>query len=94
MSRAPSLVLDKRIDSFSLKETPRYLSWIGKNDEAWQVIKRIHHDPTDPADSAARAEFIQITRQVEYDKNEKAGYIQMFTKPSWRRRSMLVMFIM
>ncbi len=77
-----------------LAETPRYLSWMGKNDEAWAVIRKIHHDPTDPIDASARAEFIQITKQVEHDRKQKAGYIEMFTKPSWRRRSLLVMFLL
>ncbi|KAK5726095.1 hypothetical protein LTR15_004287 [Elasticomyces elasticus] len=75
-------------------ETPRYLSWVGKNKEAWAVIQQIHRDPNDPTDTAAHAEYIQITRQVAFDKTQKSGYIQMFTRPSWRRRSLLVMFIM
>jgi hypothetical protein len=74
-------------------ETPRYFSWVGKSDEAWNVIKKLHHDPNDPSDAAARAEFLQITRQVEFDREQKSGYIQMFKKPSWRRRCLLVMFL-
>jgi hypothetical protein len=74
-------------------ESPRYLAWIGQNAEAWAVIQRIHNDPSDPSNSFAHAEFTQIVRQVEHDKEQKAGYIQMFVKPSWRRRSLLVMFL-
>ena len=61
---------------------------------ALQVIQRLHRDPTDPEDTAAQAEFMQIQAQVEKDKEQKSGYIQMFTKPSWRKRSLLVLFIM
>ncbi|KAK3640165.1 hypothetical protein LTR56_005577 [Elasticomyces elasticus] len=75
-------------------ETPRYLSWVGKNDEAWAVIQQIHRDPNDPTDTAAHAEYTQIIRQVAFDKTQKSGYIQMFTRPSWRRRSLLAMFLM
>ena len=75
-------------------ETPRYLVWINKHDEAWRVIKKIHNDPNDPTDATARAEFVQITRQVDFDKEQKAGYVQMFVNPSWRNRSFLVMFLM
>ena len=77
-----------------IPETPRYLSWLGKDDEAWGVLRDIHHDPQDSTDAAARAEFIQITRQVAHDKQMKSGYLQMFTQPSLRRRSLLVMFLL
>lgn len=77
-----------------MPETPRYYSWSGRNDDAWRVIQRLHHDPNDPGDTAAWAEFVQITKQVEFDKGQKAGYIEMFKKPSWRKRSILVLFIM
>jgi hypothetical protein len=70
------------------------LCWTGHHDAALQVIRRLHRDPTDPEDSAAQAEFMQIQAQVEKDKEQKSGYIQMFTKPSWRKRSLLVLFIM
>ncbi len=74
-------------------ESPRYLCLKGKTTEAWEVIRRIHHDPTDPGDTAAHAEYTQIVRQVEFDKEQPGGYIEMFRKPSWRRRSLLAMFI-
>ncbi|KIW67196.1 hypothetical protein, variant [Phialophora macrospora] len=75
-------------------ESPRYLCWTGHHETALQVIRRLHRDSTDPEDSAAQAEFMQIQAQVEKDKEQKSGYIQMFTKPSWRKRSLLVLFIM
>ena len=77
-----------------IPETPRYLSWLGKDDEAWAVIQKIHHDSQDPTDAVARVEFIQITRQVAHDKQRKPGYLQMLTQPSLRRRSLLVMFLL
>ncbi|KAJ9609896.1 hypothetical protein H2200_006225 [Cladophialophora chaetospira] len=75
-------------------ESPRYLCWVGRHEEALQVIQRLHRDPSDSEDSAAQAEFMQIQAQVEKDKEQKSGYIQMFTKPSWRKRSLLVLFLM
>ncbi|KAK7887649.1 hypothetical protein LTR67_009550 [Exophiala xenobiotica] len=74
-------------------ESPRYLTLVGKTTEAWEVLKKIHHDPTDPNDSSARAEYTQIVRQVEFDKSMKSGYIEMFRKPSWRKRTLLAIFI-
>lgn len=74
-------------------ESPRYLCLKGRTTEAWEVLQKIHRDPDDPTDSYAHAEFTQIVRQVEFDKEQKPGYIEMFKKPSWRRRSLLAIFI-
>ncbi|KFY68508.1 hypothetical protein V496_01030 [Pseudogymnoascus sp. VKM F-4515 (FW-2607)] len=71
-----------------------YLAWVDRNSEAWAIMQRLHHDPSDPSQAAARAEFFQITEQVKFDKTQKAGYIEMFRKPSWRKRAILVMFLM
>lgn len=65
----------------------------GRNAEAWTVIKRLHQSASDPEDTVAHAELTQIARQVEFDKENNVGYIEMFRKPSWRRRSLLAMFI-
>ncbi|KAI1627054.1 general substrate transporter [Exophiala viscosa] len=75
-----------------VSETPRFLVWRGQREEAWRVIKKLHYDPADPQDEGARAEFTQIVRQVEFDKEQNTSFIQMFKKPTWRRRSLLAMF--
>ncbi|KAF4236374.1 hypothetical protein CNMCM6805_005863 [Aspergillus fumigatiaffinis] len=77
-----------------IPESPRYLALAGRNDEAWEVVRTLHRDPTDFEDEAARAEFTQIIRQTDYDKELGYGYVKMFTRPSWRRRSLLAMFLM
>ncbi|GFF77997.1 probable metabolite transport protein CsbC [Aspergillus lentulus] len=77
-----------------IPESPRYLALAGRNDEAWEVVHTLHRDPTDFEDEAARAEFTQIIRQTDYDKELGYGYMKMFTRPSWRRRSLLAMFLM
>ena len=87
---SPLLVL---IGIYWLPESPRYLCWVGRNDEAWIILQRIHHDPADDTQSAARAEFVQICKQIEFDKEMSTGYIEIFRKPSWRRRALLVLFI-
>ena len=51
-------------------------------EEAHKIIQRLHHDPEDPEDPTnplAEAEFIQIMRQVQFDKQEEAGYIQVIS---------------
>lgn len=77
-----------------MPESPRYLSLVGRNEEALEIIKKIHHDPKDQDDISARAEYLQITKQIEIEKETDSGYIAMFRKPSWRKRSILAMFIM
>ncbi|KIW79482.1 hypothetical protein Z517_06094 [Fonsecaea pedrosoi CBS 271.37] len=77
-----------------IPESPRYLCWVGRNEEALTILKRLHADPRDPEDSSAKAEYIQIARQVEHDKEMNTGYIGMLKKPSWRRRSFLAFGVM
>jgi hypothetical protein len=77
-----------------MPESPRYLSLAGRNEEAWEIIRKIHSDPTDPDGLSARAEYLQIIKQVEIDKQTESGYIAMFRKPSWRKRSLLAFFVM
>lgn len=85
-------VMDEITDLYT--ETPRYLCWTGRHELALQVIQRLHRDTSNPEDTAAEAEYVQIRAQVEKDKEETSGYIRMFTKPSWRKRSLLVLLIM
>lgn len=51
-------------------ESPRYLIWQGRREEAWNILKRLHHNPSNPSDADAGAEFTQIVRQVELDKED------------------------
>jgi len=68
--------------------------WKGQREQAWMILKRLHHDPRNASEADAEAEFTQIVRQVEVDKEEKPTFYKMFTKPSWRRRSILVFFLL
>ncbi|RVX72806.1 hypothetical protein B0A52_03159 [Exophiala mesophila] len=74
-------------------ESPRYLAWRGKLEEAWAVVQKLHKDKDDPNQEIAQAEFTQIVRQVEAEKEDQATFITMFKKPSWRKRSLLAFFI-
>lgn len=71
---SPLLLL---IGIWFIPESPRWLIWDGQNDKAWQILQRIHHDPTDAQDLAAHAEFIQVKKQVVFDKEIKTGWVQM-----------------
>ncbi|CAK7206968.1 hypothetical protein SEUCBS139899_009775 [Sporothrix eucalyptigena] len=76
-------------------ESPRWLAWQGRRDEAWEVLRKLHYDPVDdPNEEASQAEFQQIVLQVEHDKKENVTFLKMFTVPSWRRRSLTAMFLL
>jgi len=44
-------------------------------------------------DLAAHAEYIQIKKQVVFNKETKSGYVQMLTIPSWKKRTLLEIFV-
>jgi plasmid replication initiation protein len=54
----------------------------------------LHHDPNDAEDTMALAEFVQISQQVEHDKEMRATYWDILKKPSWRKRAILVLFLL
>ncbi|OAL22035.1 hypothetical protein AYO20_11271 [Fonsecaea nubica] len=91
---APLAPLGLVIVCYWIPESPRWSVWVGHDAEAWKTIQKVHHDPNDPRDAAAHAEFIQIKRQVAHDKEMKASFVRMFTVPSWRKRTLLAILIM
>jgi MFS family permease len=77
-----------------IPESPRFLIWKGQREQAWTILKRLHHDPRIASEADAEAEFTQIVRQVEADKEDEPTFYKMFTKPTWRRRAILVIFLL
>lgn len=72
-------------------ESPRYLLTIGKTEEAWKVISKLHASTDDPDQEYARSEFYQMRKQAETDVALVSTWWEMFRKPSYRKRSFLVM---
>ena len=77
----------------TVKETPRYLIWKDRREEALQLLKKLHHDPSDPSENGAVAEFTQIVRQVDLDRETSSSFYQLFKRPTWRRRALSAMFL-
>ncbi|CAK7203429.1 hypothetical protein SEUCBS139899_006163 [Sporothrix eucalyptigena] len=86
--------LAQAIGVWFIPESPRWLVLKDRKEDAWQIVHRLHHDPNDTEERNAQAEFTQICRQVAFDKQFDVSYIQMFRRGSWRKRSLLVLFLM
>ncbi|KAK5000699.1 hypothetical protein LTR66_000490 [Elasticomyces elasticus] len=76
-----------------MPESPRWLLSKDRADEAWAVVQRLHVNPTDPNDHFAEDEFDQMRRQIELDRTFKTSYKEIFTRPSYRKRALITMFL-
>lgn len=72
-----------------LPESPRWLCMKGRDAEAEQLLLRLHSDATDPDNTVAAREFYQIQQQLELERTLGSGWIQIFKKPSYRKRAFL-----
>ena len=72
-----------------LPESPRWLCMNNRDAEAEQILIKLHSDPTDPDHDVAKAEFYQIQKQIAIDRTLGSSWVQMFRKPSYRKRALL-----
>ncbi|CAO2657394.1 Nn.00g035200.m01.CDS01 [Neocucurbitaria sp. VM-36] len=74
--------------------SPRWLLQQDRRDEAWEVVRRLHHTSGDPDDVKAHEEFALMEQQYDLDKSLHIDRsFELFrTKPN--RRRALVGFIM
>ena len=84
------------IGSLWMPESPRWLAFRGRYEETLVVLKRIHEGVkhSDAAeiegDEFYRREYHQIKAQMELDKEEQLGLKDIFLRPSYRKRVILV----
>lgn len=74
-------------------ESPRFLVLNDRLEEAWATVSKLHYDPDDEAQAAARSEYTQIVKQVEHDKRDKLGIVQLFKVRSLRKRCILTFLL-
>lgn len=70
-------------------ESPRWLVMQGRDAEAEAVLFKLHADPSDPNNDAARAEFYQIQQQIALDRTLGNTWRHIWKKPSYRKRALL-----
>lgn len=76
---------------FIAPESPRYLLMQGKIEEAKKVVLRLHKVKGDPDNEFAESEFYQMSKQAELDRKMDPGWLELFRRPSYRRRCILAM---
>lgn len=71
-------------------ESPRYLLMAGRVEEAKAVVRKLHNLSHAEEQHFAIAEFYQMQRQIEFDKTMDASWSQLFRRPSYRKRAIVV----
>jgi MFS family permease len=76
-----------------LPESPRWLLAVDREDQAWEIVKRLHSTKDDPAHEYATGEFYQMKTQHNLDRGLDGSWLEMFRRPSYRRRALLSFFL-
>lgn len=87
----PPLVLLAGI--YWIPESPRWLLSKDRVDDAWKIIRRLHTDKKDTTDEFAQREFYQMRKQIQFERTLKTSYIDIFRKPSLRKRAFMTMLL-
>jgi hypothetical protein len=84
------------LTSYQVPESPRWLVSRDRDDQALDILTKLHHDKNDPVDHFARRELGLIKMQLDVDSIAIVtdGRWQLFTKPTYRRRLILACMIL
>jgi MFS family permease len=74
-------------------ESPRFLLLRDRAEEAWNIVSKLHRDPTDENQEYIKGEFFQMRTQLEFDRTLDASWIHLFKKPSYRKRTMMACLV-
>lgn len=73
-----------------LPESPRWLLSKDRNEEAWEIVKKLHGSDDDPGHEYATAEFYQMTKQGELERRMDSSWLEIARRPSYRKRAIIV----
>ncbi|KAK6380425.1 hypothetical protein LTS17_005615 [Exophiala oligosperma] len=72
-----------------LPESPRFLMMKGRTEEAKKILLRVHQKPKEEHSLFVAAEILQISKQIELDRQMSASWLDLIRKPSNRKRCLL-----
>ncbi|KAK5124672.1 hypothetical protein LTR85_001385 [Meristemomyces frigidus] len=74
--------------------SPRWLLGKDRREEAYEIVKHLHANPSDPQHIAARQEFYLMEKQFEMDKQYQPRFLEIFRTKANRRRSLVACLLM
>ena len=75
-----------------LPESPRWLIAKDRHEEAEQIFNSLHKG-SQRSSAFAEIEFLQIQKQIEWDSAHRMSYLEIFRRPTMRRRALITIVL-